>query len=160
MELQSSQLLTSVLQNMPVQLEPGLLASLSSGRLQILQLESTLLPAQVLDWQMTKTKLTPWQDGDQSSVSETSTEEESEFNDEPANPKDETGKLSGKNMTKQVMDRRMPTNGWEKSSLLPMNWMLRTSYPPPGCGLYSTLTPRWCRTSLGWKNLPNLPQQW
>jgi hypothetical protein len=51
--LQSNQLLTSVLQKFPVQFEPGLLASLNSGMLQVLQLESSPLPSQELDEQMT-----------------------------------------------------------------------------------------------------------
>ena len=96
-ELQSSQLLTSVLQNIPVQLEPGLLASLSSGRLQVLQLESTPLPAQRLDQQITRTKLTPWQDGDQSSLSEASMDGESESTNQKneAGEKRESDELSG-----------------------------------------------------------------
>ena len=70
-KLQSSQLLTSVLKTFLVPLEPGLLASLNSGMLQVIQDESTHLPVKELDGQMTdypKTKVGPdinW-DGDNS----------------------------------------------------------------------------------------------
>ena len=122
---QSSQLLTSVLQTFPVHFEPGLLASLNSGILEVLQLESSSLPSQELDQQMTilpKTRVGPddnWDGNNSFPLSISSTEEElysDDDNDDSTGKTKASYRLAGREQTSTpIPEKEVMANSSKKA---------------------------------------------